>query len=141
MVELRRRIELLLQDFQNLDKKPIIMPSRKPDSDQFISSVEVTHPGNGFGSRRYRSEKSMRMDQLEAELEAEFDNLQLNMDSEFLLNCSNQQFPEVKSLSSTKLKRCLCYSRVVNSIALSSFYRFSESLKFLIAAGQCGGVR
>ncbi|KAI3468323.1 hypothetical protein Pfo_024986 [Paulownia fortunei] len=115
MVELRRKMELLLQDFptefQTQGKKPLYVPSKSSisssfsntgvqetlyaeehDSGQYSSSHDVKRPEIGFGSGRYRREKSLRMDQLEAELEAEFDRLQITSD---ILKYSRQQYSEV----------------------------------------------
>ncbi|KAH6760702.1 hypothetical protein C2S51_017651 [Perilla frutescens var. frutescens] len=100
MVELRRKIESLLQQFQTEMEiqddmpstssissslsKEIMYAEEHDHSDQFsLPDDHVKHPKISF-----RGEKSLRMDQLEAELEAEFDRLQLRMDGEFL-------YPEV----------------------------------------------
>ncbi|KAL7122282.1 hypothetical protein ACP275_01G035400 [Erythranthe tilingii] len=116
MAELRKRIELLLQDFQNQEKNPLSTPSKsrisssssfsntavvenhcpeKHDFDQHFSSENIAHPETGFGSRRYRREKSSRVDQMEAEFEAELDHLQHQMDAELFSNYSEQQYSDV----------------------------------------------
>ncbi|KAL0312107.1 UNVERIFIED_CONTAM: protein POLAR LOCALIZATION DURING ASYMMETRIC DIVISION AND REDISTRIBUTION [Sesamum radiatum] len=117
MVELHNKMELLLRDLQtefqiNQEKKPIEMPSKsrisssfsnadgfqgaeEHNSGQCLSSHEVEQPEIVFGSNRYRREKSLRMDQIEAELKAEFDRMHLRMDAEFPLKYSTQQYSEI----------------------------------------------
>lgn len=113
MVELHKKMELLLRnlqtEFQNHEKKPIVVPSKSRISSSFSNtdgfqetrhpeqhSHEVEQPATVFGSNRYRREKSLRMDQIEAELEAEFDRLRHQMDAEFPLKYSTQQYSEVQ---------------------------------------------
>ncbi|KAL8521840.1 hypothetical protein ACS0TY_012123 [Phlomoides rotata] len=118
MVELRKRVELLIQDFHteddNQETKQHYMPSRSSvssslskthvqgimydeehDSGRCVSPIDVTRSRISFGSNRFRQERSLRMDQLEAELEAELGRLQLQMnDGGFILNYSQQPYPE-----------------------------------------------
>ncbi|KAK4435767.1 protein POLAR LOCALIZATION DURING ASYMMETRIC DIVISION AND REDISTRIBUTION [Sesamum alatum] len=116
MVELHKKMELLLRNLQrevqNQEKKPIELPSKsrisssfsntdgfqeaqEHDSGQCLSSHEVEQPEIVFSSNRYRREKSLRMDQIEAELEAEFHRMHLQMDAEFPLKYSTQQYSEM----------------------------------------------
>ncbi|PIN04852.1 hypothetical protein CDL12_22616 [Handroanthus impetiginosus] len=118
MVELQTKIEKLLQnlqtELQNREKKPVSKPSKSSisssfsnngvhetpyaeehDSVEYSSSHDVRGPEFGISSNRYRREKSLRMDQLEAELEAEFDRLNVQMDEDFCLNSSEQQCSEI----------------------------------------------
>lgn len=100
MVELRKRIEYLPQHFQtevdDEDDKHHSVPSRSSFSsslaktcEQEIMYAEEHNSGqysspndsNGFGRDGFRRQKSFKIDQLEAELEAEFNRLQ--MDAEF----------------------------------------------------------
>ncbi|KAL3844080.1 hypothetical protein ACJIZ3_001483 [Penstemon smallii] len=108
MAELHKKIELLLQNFptelQIQGKKQPFLPSKSTttfvasssnthdqetlheeehDPGQYLSSHDVIKsPEIGLGSNRYRREKSLKMDQLEAELAAEFDRLQLQIDTQ-----------------------------------------------------------
>ncbi|KAG8375440.1 hypothetical protein BUALT_Bualt10G0100200 [Buddleja alternifolia] len=120
MVELHKKIEFLLQNFQteieNQDKNPKCMSSKSSisssysntgihealfaeehDPGVYLTSDNVQNPKIGFSNhRRYmRREKSLRMDQLEAELEDEFDRMQLQMDEEFVVKYSKQQCSEI----------------------------------------------
>ncbi|GFP99548.1 protein polar localization during asymmetric division and redistribution [Phtheirospermum japonicum] len=126
MVELRQNIEVLLEELRNQDKEPLSMPSKSSISSSLSNTVvqETSYPeennskqlssydvellGTCFSSTRYRREKSLRMDQLEAELEAEFDRLQLLSDS---FKYSKQQHSEVnvEDMSAPELSRNACY--------------------------------
>ncbi|KAK6131969.1 hypothetical protein DH2020_034289 [Rehmannia glutinosa] len=124
MVEMRQKMELLLQEFrtelQNQENKPFYMPCESSNIPSSFSNTGVQEtlyaeenddsdqwPVVGFASDRYRREKSLRMDQLEAELEAEFDRLQITSD---ILNFSTHQYSEVNVEDSAPgLSFNMCY--------------------------------
>lgn len=118
MVELRKRVELLIQHFHTENSNQETenyMPSTSSissslskshaqeilydedhDSVQCVSPNDVKSSQINFGSNRFSRERSLRMDQIETELEAEFDRLQLHIgDGGFILNYSQQPYPEV----------------------------------------------
>lgn len=120
MVELRKTVELLIQNFhteidnQEIEQhdKPsrpsicsalskshvqeILYDEEEHDLGRCASQIDVKRSQSSFGSNRFRRERSLRMDKLEAELEAEFDRLQLQMDDGgFILNYSPQPYAEV----------------------------------------------
>ncbi|KAL6533836.1 hypothetical protein OROHE_013669 [Orobanche hederae] len=109
MLELRQNIEMLLQEFrkqvQDQKNKPLSMPSRSSISSSFsnneisetysnqhLSPHDTERPASATCSSnvRYGREKSLRMDQLEAELEAEFNRLQI-----YNFKYSKQHYSEV----------------------------------------------
>ncbi|KAL6556566.1 hypothetical protein OROGR_005854 [Orobanche gracilis] len=96
MLDLRRNIELLLQEFrkqvEDQKNEPLSMPSQscisssfsnneisETNSNQHLSPHDAERPASATCSSnvRYGLEKSSRMDELEAELEAEFNRLQI----------------------------------------------------------------
>ncbi|KAG6387915.1 hypothetical protein SASPL_153110 [Salvia splendens] len=101
MAELRKRVESLLQHLQteieNQDDEHLYMPSastkahveeimykEQHESIQCSSPNDVNQPEIVFRCDQFRLEGSSRMDQLEAELEAEIGLLQLEEDGEVL---------------------------------------------------------
>ncbi|KAL3650913.1 hypothetical protein CASFOL_007316 [Castilleja foliolosa] len=141
MVELRENIEMLLQEIRNRDKEPLSMPSKSSISSSLSSTIveeeasyieqnnisdqrlSVELLGSCLSSNRYRREKSLRMDQLEAELEAEFDRLRLLSDS---FKYSRQQYSEVnvEDMSAPELSINACYEEE-NNEPYDEFYSVS----------------
>ncbi|KAL2544698.1 Protein POLAR DURING ASYMMETRIC DIVISION AND REDISTRIBUTION [Forsythia ovata] len=123
MVELHKQTKMLLQnlrtEFQNQENR-LLMPSEsrishslsKPGAQEVLctkenvslqlsSSDDIEKSESDLGYSRYpnkkiyRRDRSLRMDQLEAELETEFCRLQLQMDNEYMLEYKRQQCTEM----------------------------------------------
>lgn len=137
MAELRKRVESLLQHLQteieNQDDEHLYMPSastkahveeilyeEQHESIQCSSPNDVNQPEIAFRCDQFRLEGSSRMDQLEAELEAEIGRLQLEEEGE-VLN------PEVKNARFS-----------IDYLTNLNFITFLISPNFVMATGKCG---
>ncbi|CAI9755608.1 unnamed protein product [Fraxinus pennsylvanica] len=123
MVELHKQMKMLLQNLRTEVKNQentLLMPSESRISSSFaetgaqevlctkenafyqysssndIENSEVTLGCSQYPYKKiYKRERSLRMDQLEAELEDEFCRLQLHMDKEYTLEYKKQQLTEI----------------------------------------------
>ncbi|CAA3025333.1 Hypothetical predicted protein [Olea europaea subsp. europaea] len=123
MVELHKQMKMLLQNLQTEFKNQesaLLVPSesrisssfsktgaqevlctKENASYQYSSSNDIKNCEVALGCSQYpykkiyRQERSLRMDQLEAELEDEFCRLQLHMDKESMLEYKKQQLMEI----------------------------------------------
>lgn len=107
MVELHKKLEMLLR---NLKTEFKIHGHNPPDesncSNVYVQETEEHHyceqdPNCQYtssGSNQFRREKSLRMDQLEAELTAEFNHLQCQMNADTYTGHNKHHISEVHVL-------------------------------------------